>query len=440
MVHEVQTMNIIEIILNKKNKHALTKEEIHYFVKEYAKQNIADYQISALLMAISLNGMNEFEVSELTKAMIESGEHVDLSLIKGIKVDKHSTGGVGDKTSLVLAPLVAAAGAKVAKMSGRGLGHTGGTLDKLEAIPGFQIEKTKEDFIKQVNEIGIAIIGQSANLVPADKKLYALRDVTGTIDSIPLIASSIMSKKIATGSDAICLDVKFGSGAFFEKIEDSIQLAQEMVRIGKSLNRHTVALLTDMDQPLGYAIGNTIEVLEAIDTLNGVGPKDLLELCLEAGSIMLMQAQVVASKVEAMSRLQEVISNKTALRKLKEMVRYQGGDVSYIENPTLFKKAKYCVEVFSVEEGFVKKINALALGEIAMLLGAGRAKKEDLIDFAAGILLNKKIGDFVKKGEVLANFYTNKEQMNDLSTKIASTYQFSSSPVKTSKIVHHILE
>ena len=400
-------MNIIDIILKKKHGEKLSEEEISYFVNGYAKNEIPDYQISPLLMAICFNGMDKEEISILTKHMMHSGEVVDLSAISGKKVDKHSTGGVGDKTTLVLTPLVAACGGKVAKMSGRGLGHTGGTLDKLESIPGFNISLTDEEFKKQVNDIGIAVIGQTANLVPADKKLYALRDVTGTVDSIPLIASSIMSKKLATGSDCILLDVKFGSGAFFVDPKDSRVLAKTMVDIGNSLGRNTKALLTNMDEPLGMAIGNILEVKEAVNTLLNKGPKDLYELCLEAGSIMLVQGEICKTKEEAQKMLLSKLEDGSAFNKLCEFVEAQGGDSSYIKDLSKFPVAKHAIEVKASEEGYLNKICAIELGEASCSLGAGRRTKDDVIDYTAGIVLNKKCGDLVKKGDLLATVYTN---------------------------------
>ena len=405
-------MRMVDIIIKKKENKELTREEISFFVKGFTSGSIPDYQASALAMAICFNGMNKKEIGILTDEMLHSGDTIDLSKIQGKKVDKHSTGGVGDKTSLVLGPLVASCGVKLAKMSGRGLGHTGGTLDKLESIPGVSIDIEKEDFFKQVNEIGIAIVGQTGSLVPCDKKLYALRDVTGTVNSIPLIASSIMSKKLASGSDTILLDVKFGSGAFMKDLDSARELARTMVDIGDELNRDTRAILTDMNQPLGLAIGNSLEVIEAINTLNGNGPKDLVELCINAGAIMLVQAQRVSTVEEGKKLLEESIKNKTALNKLCEMVKAQGGDDSYIKDPSKFEKAKYIIDVKSKKEGYIKEINALEIGEAACKLGAGRATKADVIDFAAGIVLEKKVGSKVNVGDF---YYINTE--NILCTK-----------------------
>lgn len=403
-------MLIEEIIEKKRDKKELTREEISFFIKGYVNNEIPDYQASALLMAIYLNGMNKKEIGILTDEMRVSGEVWDLSDIPGLKVDKHSTGGVGDKVSLVLGPMVCSCGAKLAKMSGRGLGHTGGTIDKLESIPGFKTTQTYEQFKKQVKDVGMVIIGQDKNIDPADKKLYALRDVTATVSSIPLIASSIMSKKLASGADCILLDVKYGSGAFMKTIEEAKNLATTMVDIGKELNKDVKAEITDMDQPLGYAVGNNLEVKEVIDTLKGNGPKDLYELCLYSGSIMLKQSKIFDDLDKAKEALIENINNGKAFEKFKEFVAAQGGDVSYIENPEKFDVCKNIVPVYSKEDGFVNRIDALAIGKASMRLGGGREKLDDIIDMAAGIVLNKKIGDKVAKGELLATLYTNKNE------------------------------
>lgn len=403
-------MNILEIINQKKEKKALSTQEINYFIKGYTDNQIPDYQISALLMAILLNGMNVDETIALTNAILESGEVIDLSSIKGIKVDKHSTGGVGDKVSLVLASLVASAGASVAKMSGRGLGHTGGTLDKLEAIPNFQITLSDEEFIKQVNEIGVAIIGQSANIVPADKKLYALRDVTSTVDSIPLIASSIMSKKIACGADAILLDVKVGKGAFMQDLAQAEKLADLMVDIGKKLNRNVKAVISDMNQPLGHAIGNSLEVIEAIATLKNQGPDDLTQVVLKIGSLMLMQAQMFDDEKQAYDLLVEKLNDNSAYEKFIELVAAQHGDIEYIKNPDLFKLSKNKIAVYAKESGYIQSMDALALGELALDLGAGRLKKDEPIDYGAGIYLHAKINDYVEENQLLATLYTEKDE------------------------------
>ena len=432
-------MQMTDIILKKRDGFELSKEEIEFFIKNYVNNIIPDYQASALAMAIYFQGMNKKEISFLTDSMLHSGEIIDLSSINGVKIDKHSTGGVGDKTSLVLGPLVASCGAKVAKMSGRGLGHTGGTLDKLESIKGVSVNVSKENFIKQVNDIGIAIIGQTGDLVPADKKLYALRDVTATVDSIPLIASSIMSKKLASGADTILLDVKFGSGAFMKDIKSAEELASTMVEIGKHLNRDTKAVLTDMDQPLGMAIGNSLEVIEACETLKGRGPKDLVELCLNLGAIILKQAHIEEDIEKGKVLLQSKIDNLEAFKKLEELIKYQGGDISYLGDYSKFEKSKYQKEIYSSKEGYVEKISALEIGECAMHLGAGRATKDDVIDMASGIVLNKKVGDFVKKGELLLTCYTNKENVEEIYKDLENSYIIVQNKVPNHKIIHEII-
>ena len=432
-------MQMTDIILKKRDGFELSKEEIDFFIKNYVNNIIPDYQASALAMAIYFQGMYKEEISFLTDSMLHSGEIIDLSSINGVKIDKHSTGGVGDKTSLVLGPLVASCGAKVAKMSGRGLGHTGGTLDKLESIKGVSVNVSKENFIKQVNDIGIAIIGQTGDLVPADKKLYALRDVTATVDSIPLIASSIMSKKLASGADTILLDVKFGSGAFMKDIKSAEELASTMVEIGKHLNRDTKAVLTDMDQPLGMAIGNSLEVIEACETLKGRGPKDLVELCLNLGAIILKQAHIEEDIEKGKVLLQSKIDNLEAFKKLEELIKYQGGDISYLEDYSKFEKSKYQKEIYSSKEGYIEKISALEIGECAMHLGAGRATKDDVIDMASGIVLNKKVGDFVKKGELLLTCYTNKENVEEIYKDLENSYIIVQNKVPNHKIIHEII-
>ena len=415
-------MNIEEIIEKKRDGFELNRDEIHYFIKGYVANEIPDYQASALLMAIYIRGMNKKEIGILTDEMRISGEVWDLSSIPGLKLDKHSTGGVGDKVSLVLGPMVASCGGKLAKMSGRGLGHTGGTLDKLESIPNFNIYENYEEFKTQIDKIGMAIIGQDKEIDPADKKLYALRDVTGTVSSIPLIASSIMSKKLASGADCILLDVKYGSGAFMKTIEDAKKLAQTMVDIGKELNKDVRAEITDMDQPLGFAIGNNLEVKEVIDTLKGHGPKDLIELCLSSGSIMLQQGKIFDNEKDARNALIENINNGKAFEKFKEFVRAQKGDVSYIEHPEKFPVAKNIIKINSIRSGFVNKINALAIGKGSMELGGGREKLDDVIDMSAGIVLNKKIGDQVKEGELLATLYTNKENFEKVKEDVLNAF------------------
>ncbi len=429
-------MRMVDIIVKKRDGKILTKEEISFFVKGYVNNTIPDYQVSALAMAILFRGMNKEEITILTDLMMHSGDIIDLSSIKGVKADKHSTGGVGDKTSLVLGPMVAACGVKVAKMSGRGLGHTGGTLDKMEAIPGMKIAIPEEAFIRQVNEVGLAIVGQTGHLVPADKKLYSLRDVTGTVESIPLIASSVMSKKLASGSDTILLDVKFGSGAFMKDLDSARQLAKTMVDIGDGLGRDTRAILTDMEQPLGLAVGNALEVKEAIDTLQGNGPRDLIELCLEAGAIMLEQAKVVTDLKKGRKLLEEAIENGSAFNKLKQMVKAQGGDVSYIENPEKFPLSKYIVEIRSENEGYVRRIEALEIGESAMRLGAGRETYDDVIDMSAGIVLNKKVGDHVQVGDVLCVVHTNKDNFTSILEDIRLSFKLSKDKLQPLPIVH----
>ncbi|MGI6714408.1 MAG: pyrimidine-nucleoside phosphorylase [Bacilli bacterium] len=434
-------MRMVEIIEKKRLGQALTSAEIDFFIEGYTKGRIPDYQASALLMAIVFQGMNTAEIVALTKAMMYSGEIVDLSEIAGIKVDKHSTGGVGDKTSLVIGPLVASLGAKLAKMSGRGLGHTGGTLDKLESIPGLSIDIEIPRFTKQVNEIGLAIIGQTGQLVPADKKLYALRDVTATVQSMPLISSSIMSKKLASGSDTILLDVKFGSGAFMKTIAEARTLAQTMVAIGRGLNRDTRAMLTDMDQPLGRAVGNILEVKEAIATLNGGGPADFRELCLTAVAIMLVQAKLVPSLEEGKKRAEANLQNGKALAKFKAMVQAQGGQVEYIDHPERFAQAQHLVPVLAQDRGYVVHIDSYAIGVAGMELGAGRATKDDAIDYTAGIIIGKKVGDRVEIGEVLAELHTNLEQSKIAAvvSKVRNAYTLEKKKPALKPVVYEII-
>mgnify|MGYP001043801124 FL=1 len=433
-------MRMVDIIIKKRNGEKLTKKEIEFFVHGFTEGQIPDYQASSLFMAVLFQGMDKEEISWLTDAMLHSGDTIDLSMIEGIKVDKHSTGGVGDKTSLVLGPLVASCGVKLAKMSGRGLGHTGGTLDKLESIPGLSIAVEKDRFVDQVNKIGIAIVGQTGSLVPADKKMYALRDVTGTVESIPLIASSIMSKKLASGSDAILLDVKFGSGAFMKTLDQARELAHTMVDIGDHLRRDTRAIITDMNEPLGMAIGNSLEVIEAIETLKGEGPADLVELCTKAGAMMLMQAKKVASIEEGTAMIEEKIASGAGLDKLAQLVKAQGGDESYVYHPEKFPKAAHEIEVRADQDGYVQEINALEIGEAAMKLGAGRATKEDAIDPAAGILLSKKVGDKVARGELLCRAYTDKANAEEVLDEIRKSFRLSGAPVKVSPIIYEIVQ
>ena len=423
-------MDIIEIIIAKKDGKALTKEQIHYFIKSLIDRTIEDYQVSALLMAITINGMNSEETAYLTEEMRVSGDVWDLSDIPGLKIDKHSTGGVGDKVSLILGPLVASCGAKMAKMSGRGLGHTGGTLDKMESIPGMKINLTKDEFKKQVKEIGLAIIGQDKTIDPADKRLYELRDVTGTVQSIPLIASSIMSKKLASGADCILLDVKCGKGAFMKNYEDAKKLATEMVNIGKQLKKNVKAEITDMNQPLGKAVGNNLEIKEVIETLKGNGPIDLVEICLSSGSILLVQAELFKNVEDARKALLENIKNGKAFEKFKEFVKAQGGDLDYIVHPEKFPVSKNLIEIKSDNEGYIKTIDALEIGLGSCHLGGGRMKLTDVIDMSAGIILNKKVGDFVKKGELLCTLHTNKDKVDHIVEKVKKAFIFQGEPIK----------
>ena len=403
-------MRMVDIIEKKRDGGKLTKEEIEFFVNGYVNGEIPDYQASALLMAIYFRHMDYDETLNLTLAMENSGDKLDLSAIDGVKVDKHSTGGVGDKTSLVLAPMVAALGGKVAKMSGRGLGHTGGTIDKLESIPGFNTSLSEKAFVKQVNDIGIAITGQTGNLAPADKKLYALRDVTATVENISLIASSIMSKKLAAGADAILLDVKTGSGAFMKGESDAIQLAKEMVEIGKSAGRKMTAVITNMDEPLGMAVGNILEVKEAIDTLKGNGPDDFVELIETLASHMLILGGAAKDFDEGLMRVRESIQSGKALDKFKQFVAAQGGDTKYIDHPELFEQADIIEEIRSEQDGFVGSIDAQEMGICSLILGGGRETKESVIDPMVGLVFSKKVADPVKKGDVLATIYGNDEE------------------------------
>lgn len=415
-------MNVYEIIDKKKRGLELNQTEIEYLINGYVNNEIPDYQISAWLMAVYFQGMTDRELLALTNCMTKSGEIVDLSSIMGVKVDKHSTGGVGDKVTLVVAPIVAACGGKVAKMSGRGLGFTGGTIDKLEAIPGLKTALAEEEFFNMVNEIGLAVMGQSADIAPADKKIYALRDVTATVDSIPLIASSIMSKKLAAGSDKIVLDVTVGSGAFMKDKENAVQLAEKMVAIGNGAGKKTVAILTNMDVPLGKMVGNNLEVVEAIETLKGRGPEDLLAVVVEIASTMLYLAQI-GTKEECMKKVKRVIADGSALEKLKLMVERQGGDGSYIENPDQFEKAIYQHEIIANNSGYIGKMNTEECGKAAVLLGAGREVKDDPIDMTAGIQFNKKTGDVVKQGDIVAIAYSSsKEKLQQGVQKISDIY------------------
>lgn len=433
-------MRFVDIINKKREKLELTNEEIQFWIDGVVDGSIPDYQTSSLLMAIVLNGMTDGETAYLAKAMMMSGDIIDLSSIKGIKADKHSTGGVGDKTSMALGPMVAACGLKVAKMSGRGLGHTGGTLDKLESIEGFNCFLTEEQFKKQVDEIGIAIIGQTGDLVPADKKLYALRDVTGTVNSIPLIASSIMSKKLASGSDTILLDVKYGEGAFMHTIEDATQLAQAMISIGNNLGRNTMAMITDMNQPLGNAIGNSIEIIEAVETLKGHGPEDFTELCMQAAEIMLMQGKVAESKEEARKMLEEAIKSGRAFEKFKEMVKAQGGNIKMIEDTSLLPKSKFMTEIKAERDGNVKVLHSEKLGILAMHLGAGRATKEDDVNHAVGIKINCKKGDKIKKGDVICYVYHDSKLSDEWIKQLHESFVLTDEEVAKSRLIEKVLD
>ena len=431
-------MRMIDIIEKKRDGKSLSKEEIEFFIKGYTEGDIPDYQASSLAMAIFFQDMNEEERAALTMAMVNSGDVIDLSKVNGIKVDKHSTGGVGDTTTLVLAPLVAAVGVPVAKMSGRGLGHTGGTIDKLESIDGFHVEISEADFIKLVNEDQVAVIGQTGNLTPADKKLYALRDVTGTVNSIPLIASSIMSKKIAAGADAIVLDVKTGNGAFMKTLEDAEALAHAMVSIGNNVGRNTMAIISDMSQPLGRAIGNALELKEAIDTLNGQGPEDLTELVLTLGSQMVVLAERASTLEEARQLLNEAIENGSALDKFKTFLENQGGDASVVDSAELLPTAEYQIDYKAKSSGVVSELIANEIGVASMMLGAGRQTKEDDIDLSVGIVLNKKVGDNVNEGESLLTIHSNRENVDDVIKKLDESIEIKAQ-AKTPTLIHKII-
>ena len=434
-------MRMTDLIAKKRDGNALTTEEISFMISGYTDGSIPDYQMSAMCMAILFRGMNDQEMLDLTMAMMNSGEVLDLSQIAGIKVDKHSTGGVGDKTSLVLCPMVAACGLKVAKMSGRGLGHTGGTIDKLESIHGFSTALTEEQFFENVNRHGIAIMGQTADLVPADKKLYALRDVTGTVSSIPLIVSSIMSKKLASGADVIVLDVKCGDGSFMKTTEQAEELARNLTRIGRLAGRKCAAIITDMDQPLGFAVGNALEVQEAISVLKGEEEGDLLELCLALGSCMLTEAGTAESHEVAEQMLREAVRSGRALAKMAEMVEAQGGDPEIVYHPEMLPQAAYTVEVPAKQSGFVSRIRAEAVGLVSMKLGGGRITKEDSIDPAVGVVLHKKLGDAVTEGESLATVYASDPDSGPEEAELVHTcYEFSSEPVERPPFIKKILK
>ncbi|KRE69334.1 pyrimidine-nucleoside phosphorylase [Paenibacillus sp. Soil750] len=433
-------MRMVDLIHKKRVGEALSEQEITFIINEYTTGSIPDYQMSAFLMATFLNGMTDEETSFLTLAMAGSGEMIDLSAIAGVKVDKHSTGGVGDKVSLIVGPVVASLGIPVAKMSGRGLGHTGGTLDKLESIPGFQIELSKEAFIEAVNTNKIAIVGQSGNLAPADKKIYALRDVTATVDSIPLIASSIMSKKIASGAEAIVLDVKIGSGAFMKTVEDARVLARTMVDIGTRLNRKTIAMITDMDQPLGREIGNANEIRESIEVLRGTGDKELTEVAISVAAYMAVLGKVFTSFEEAQEAVRDIIFKGKALDTFKRFIASQGGDSRVVDQPELLPTAAYHIEVIAQQAGFINEIQAENIGIAAMVLGAGRAKKEDLIDYAVGLTLNKKIGDAIQIGESICTIHANRLDVAEVEAMILDAYKITSTQPAPKQLIYDVIE
>lgn len=429
------SMRTVDIIAKKRDGGTLTAAEIEYVITGYVAGSIPDYQMSALTMAVVLRGMTADETAALTMAMARSGDLVDLSSLPGVKVDKHSTGGVGDKTTLIVAPLAAACGVPVAKMSGRGLGHTGGTIDKLESIPGWRAELTQAEFFEQVRTCGLAVIGQSGNITPADKKLYALRDVTATVESVPLIASSVMSKKIAAGADAIVLDVKVGSGAFMKNVDSARSLAQAMVDIGSSLGRRTVALLTSMDEPLGFAVGNALEVLEAVATLEGRGPADLEQLCVELASYMVWNGARAASLEQAREQVRAKLKSGAALQKLLEFVRAQGGDI------TELPRAKHVVPViYDGADGHIQHIDALAIGTAAMVLGAGRATKESIIDYAVGIMIRRKVGEAVRAGDVLAELHVNDTDASDAARMVIDAYRVAGAAVAKPQLIVDIIQ
>lgn len=433
-------MRMYDLIMKKRNGGVLNEDEIKFMISGYTEGSIPDYQMSAMMMAIYFQGMNEEETLYLTRAMEYSGETLDLSAIHGIKVDKHSTGGVGDKTSLALTPMVAACGIPVAKMSGRGLGHTGGTIDKLESFPGFTTGISTETFIRNVNDIGIAIMGQTADLAPADKKLYALRDVTATVDNMSLIASSIMSKKLASGADAIVLDVKTGSGAFMKKEEDAFALAKEMTTLGNNAGRKTYAVISDMDQPLGFAVGNALEVREAIETLQGNGPDDFVELCMTLGSYMLIAGGKASDVEEAKGYLKKVIEDGSALQKLGQFVRAQGGDDRAVFDPELLPKASIVEDILSDREGYISHIECDEIGVCSLILGGGRETKESEIDLSVGLVLRGKVGDFVKKGESIAVIHGNdRDKIAQAKERFLKAYSFSKSPVEKKPFIKGVI-
>ena len=433
-------MRMYDLIMKKRNGGTLSREEIEYMIAEYTAENIPDYQMSAMMMAIYFQGMSAEETVALTMTMAHSGDMMDLSAVSGIKVDKHSTGGVGDKTSIALTPMVAACGVKIAKMSGRGLGHTGGTIDKLESFAGFTTGIDAGHFVRQVNEIGVSIMGQTADIAPADKKLYALRDVTATVDNMSLIASSIMSKKLASGADAIVLDVKTGSGAFMKKEQDAFALAKEMVTLGNMAGRKTIAVVSDMDQPLGRAVGNALEVKEALATLRGEGPKDFTELCMTLGTYMLVAGGAASDEEEARAKLNRVIEDGSALKKLAEFVEAQGGDPAAVYDTALLPEASIVENIDSVQDGYVCHIDCDEIGICSLLLGGGRETKESVIDLSVGLVLHKKVGDVVRAGEALATVYANdRNKLNAAKERFLQAYHFADSPVEVSSLIKGIV-
>ncbi len=433
-------MNMYDIITKKKNKNSLTRGELTYFIKEFNDGNIPDYQAAALLMAICINGMDEEETTNLTKAIVDTGEILNISETFDFTVDKHSTGGVADTTSLIVTPILASIGLTVAKMSGRGLGHTGGTIDKLESFPGFNVELSNQDFLNQLKKINFALISQTKNLAPADKKLYSLRDVTATINSIPLIASSIMSKKIASGAKNIILDVKFGKGAFMNTIDEAKNLARLMVKIGKNFERNVVALISDMDNPLGMAIGNTIEVIEAIEILNGKYVPRLSELCERLVIELLLISGYCEEEKEAKDLYKDSIESKKGLEAFKELIKEQSGDYTYIEDPNKFCKAEFSYEIYSEEDGSVKRIDALSLGKVAMDLGAGRKVKGDEIDMQAGIKMHKHVYQKVNEGDLLATLYSNKSIPDDLVSIVKNSFYISKEQIEELPVIRNIIK
>lgn len=433
-------MRMYDLIMKKRNGGTLSREEIEYMIKEYTEDHIPDYQMSAMMMAIYFQGMSAEETTALTMAMAHSGDMMDLSAISGVKVDKHSTGGVGDKTSIALTPMVAACGVKIAKMSGRGLGHTGGTIDKLESFAGFTTGIDAGHFVRQVNEIGVSIMGQTADIAPADKKLYALRDVTATVDNMSLIASSIMSKKLASGADAIVLDVKTGSGAFMKKEQDAFALAKEMVTLGNMAGRKTVAVVSDMDQPLGCAVGNALEVEEAVATLRGDGPADFTQLCMTLGTYMLIAGGAASDEEEAHKKLSRVIEDGSALRKLADFVQAQGGDPGAVYDTSLLPKASVVEEIVSVQDGYVCRIDCEEIGICSLILGGGRETKDSQIDLSVGLILHKKIGDHVKAGEALATVYANdRDKMSAAKERFLNAYHFADKPVQIPALIKGVV-